>query len=147
MIVMNNMNLLFVDLNADLVEKVSTLGIESICTDYFQTANKIHRPVLMTASNPHFSMGGGLDALFAKHYPLIVQHKQAKGGDMERIQNIVFAITVNSYLSASPDIIEKAIRFAVENTHDGETLLLSGVGTGIGQLTELDFINVLKRII
>lgn len=137
----------FIDLNADLVWEVSKLGIESYCTDYFQEANMTTRPVLMTASNPHFSMGGGLDALFLKHYPLIVKHKQSKGGGMERVQNIVFTITVNDRFKATEEQVEKAIRFAIENTSDNETLLLTGCGTGIGGMSIEQFISILNRVI
>lgn len=137
-------NIQFVDLNADLVEAVSNLGIPARCQDYFHVANQTKRPVLMTASNPHFSMGGGIDALFLKYYPLIVQHKQAKGGGNERIQNIVFTITVDSRFRANKDIVKEAILFALDNTEDGETLLLSGVGTGIGGLSIEDFVEVLS---
>jgi hypothetical protein len=140
-------NLLFCDLNASLVEKVRAIGMKSVCADYFYIANEVHRPVLMTASNPHFSMGGGIDALFRKHYPLIVSHKQAKGGGMERIQNIIFAVTVDEYLVATPEMIEKAVKFAIDNTDEGETLLLSGVGTGIGGLNESVFVDIAKRVI
>lgn len=139
--------LIFCDLNPSLCEAVAELGVVYFCGDYFLYANRVNRPVLMTASNPHFSMGGGLDAVFLKHYPLIVQHKQAKGGGMERIQNIVFAITVDHTYRATPDMIEKAIRFALENTHEGETLLLSGIGTGIGGMSTAQFVDVLNRII
>lgn len=139
-------NLVFCDLNAELVSAVDIhVGIKSVCADYFQVANHTDRPVLMTASNPHFSMGGGLDALFLKHYPLIVNHKQAKGGGMERIQNIVFTITVGRSYRATPEMVEEAIRFAIDNTCDDETLLLSGVGTGIGGMDVDTFVGVLKR--
>ena len=139
-------NIHFVDLNADLCEAVFELAIPVAHADYFQYANKVDRPVLVTASNPHFSMGGGIDALFAKHYPLIVQHKQAKGGEMERIQNIVFTVTVGNHFQATEQLVEKAIRFAIENTHNGETLLLSGLGTGIGGLSQKQFVEIMKKV-
>ena len=46
--------------------------------------------------------------------------------------------------------VKKAIQFAVDNTYEGETLLLSGVGTGIGKnndFTEDDFVEVLKELL
>ncbi len=140
-------NIIFVDLNADLCEAVFETGLPVVHADYFQYANKVDRPVLVTASNPHWSMGGGIDALFLKHYPLVVQHKQAKGGGMERIQNIVFTITVGDHFRATEQLVEEAIRFAANNTHEGETLLLSGLGTGIGGLSEKQFVEILKRTI
>lgn len=140
-------NIHFVDLNADLCEAVFELAIPVAHADYFQYANKTDRPVLVTASNPHFSMGGGIDALFAKHYPLIVQHKQAKGGGMERVQNIVFTVTVDNHLRATKEKVKEAVEFAIMNTHEGETLLLSGLGTGIGGLSEKEFCEILKEVL
>lgn len=137
----------FCDLNGSLVKKVSDLGIPSVCADYFLEACRTERPVLMTASNPQFTMGGGLDYLFAKNYPHVVQFKQVKGGGMERIGNIIFAITVDECYKASPETIKQALIFALDHTYEGETLLVSGIGTGIGGLSEDEFVKVIKSVI
>jgi len=141
------MQIKFIDLNNSLVEKVRELGIKAEHGDYFRNALDIPRHVLMTASNPQFSMGGGLDAKFADHFPYYCTIKRLKGGGNERIGNIIFAITVNNNYQATKDMVKKAIEFAIENTAENETLCLSGVGTGIGGLSEEDFIDVLKELI
>ena len=104
------------------------------------------RPVLMTASNPQWTFGGGIDAVFEEKYPHLVSFKKMHNGGMERIGNIIFAITVNNYYRATPETIKKALEFAIDNTYDGETLLVSGIGTGIGGLSIDDFISVLKQV-
>jgi hypothetical protein len=143
-------NLKFVDLNRTLVNKVQALGIEAKCADYFLESCRTPRPVLMTASNPNFTMGGGIDWHFKENYPHLVKFKQAKGGENERIGNIIFAVTVNEDLKADRETVKKAIEFALQETAENETLLLSGVGTGIGangNFTEDDFIEVLKELL
>jgi hypothetical protein len=66
---------------------------------------------------------------------------------MERIGNICFCISVNDDIEADKDSIEKALKFAVANTYEGETLLLSGIGTGIGRLSDKDFVDVLRLVV
>ena len=136
----------FCDLNRSLVDKVKALGIQSVCADYFLEACRTPRSVLMTASNPNFTMGGGLDYLFEKNYPHVVQFKQARGGGMERIGNIIFAITVDNDYKATPDTIKQALIFALEHVYEGETLLVSGIGTGIGGLLEDEFVRIMKEV-
>lgn len=136
----------FIDLNNSLVEKVREIGVEAICADYFNTALSIPGHVLMTASNPNYTFGGGLDFYFRKHFPFYCEQKQFKKTGMERIGNIVFAETVDENLKATKEQVKKAIQFALDNIYEGETLLLSGVGTGIGGLSEETFIEILKEL-
>jgi len=141
--------LIFCDLNHSLVEKVRALGIESYCDDYFRKSTEIPQAVLMTASNPQFSMGGGLDAKFAEYFPYYCQMKQMRGGGNERLGNIVFAVTVGNDYRANKEMVTSAIKYALEATKEGETLVLSGVGTGIGangNFTEDDFIDILRGL-
>jgi hypothetical protein len=140
----------FVDLNKALVESVRAVGIESVHGDYFLEAYKTPQPVFMTASNPLFTFGGGLDYHFTQHFPKLCEYKRIKSiakGENERISNVCFAITVNDECLATKETIFSAIKFAMENTKQGETLILSGVGTGIGRLSNEDFVEVLSKII
>jgi hypothetical protein len=141
------MKIKFCDLNKSLVEEVSKLGIESVHGDYFMESYKTFRPVLVTASNPFWSFGGGIDAHFITHFKGPCIYKQAIQGGMERIGNICFCISVNDDIEADKDSIEKALKFAVANTYEGETLLLSGIGTGIGRLSDKDFVDVLRLVV
>lgn len=139
--------IIFCDLNNSLVEKVRAVGIESYHDDYFRRASEIQRAVMMTASNPQFTFGGGIDAIFTENFPYYCQLKKMRRvRGMERIGNIVFAITVNNDYKADKETVKKAIQFALDNTYEGETLVLSGVGTGIGGLSEDDFVEILSSI-
>lgn len=145
MIPMNK--ILVADLNQDLIEAVQFAQIPCVLGDYFLEASKVKYPVLMTASNPRWTFGGGIDANFAEKYPFLVQTKRFKGGQMERIQNITFTITVDDRYQATKETIKEAIVFALSTLNESETLVLSGVGTGIGGLSVDDFVQVLKEIV
>lgn len=138
----------FVDLNNRLVEKIAKLGIESICADYFQEVLKTRYPILVTASNPHFSFGGGIDAKFYEYFPYLCRAKQLKGGKNERLGNICFCISVDKTFKATKELVQEAIEFAVGTALDGETVLISGLGTGIGSgnFTEDDFVEIMRII-
>ena len=136
-----------VDYNQSLIDKVSALGFEGVCGDYLLEAYNTPCPVLVTASNPHWTFGGGIDAEFLKQLPGLCNYKRQKGGSNERISNICFTITVNRELKSDPETIRQALKFAQSTLLEGETLVVCGLGTGIGGLSEDEFIDVLKSII
>lgn len=138
-------NIIVADLNREVIESVPK-GIQAILGDYFQVAYSTPHSVLMTASNPRFSFGGGIDYTFTEHFPKLCEFKRMKGGKMERMGNIVFAITVNSQLKGTKEIIKEAIQFALSTLIDGEVLILSGIGTGIGGISPQVFGEVLEEI-
>jgi hypothetical protein len=140
------MRVKFCDLNSNLVAEVKKLGFNAVCSDYFLEVCKTKNPVMMTASNPNFTMGGGLDYAFKKNYPHLVNYKQVRGGGNERVGNIIFAITVDDTLKASKQLVKEALEFAVDNTCEHETLVFTGLGTAIGGLAENDFLEVLREI-
>lgn len=137
-------NLKVVDLNRTLIQEIKKMGIEAKWGDYF--ADIQPNEVLMTASNPMWTFGGGIDALFMQNYNGWCSLKQEKGGGMERIGQIAFAITVNEDYKATEEIIESAIRFALSTLEEGEVLRISGVGTGIGGFSIAEFCNVLESL-
>lgn len=140
------MKIKIVDLNKELIVKAQEAGFDAVCDDYFRVAYKTPRAVLMTASNPMWTFGGGIDYVFTQHFPKLVDLKQIKGGDQERISNICFCITVDESFKATKESVRNSLEFAVENTDDNETLLVSGVSTGIGGLSVDDFIEVLEAV-
>lgn len=143
----NNMkDIKFVDLNKVLVRKVSELGIDSVYGDYFREAYQTPFSVLMTASNPSFTFGGGLDYHFTNHFPELCRFKKVRGGGNERISNVCFVVTVNDDFVATKETIKAAIDFSLKSLLPGETLILSGVGTGIGRLSVESFVEVIKSI-
>lgn len=135
-----------IDLNPALIVELLGSSVKVSLGDYFDGAEAIPNAVLMTASNRKWTFGGGIDMVFKQKFPELIAEKQAKGGDMERIGNIVFAITVGDNYKATPEIVEKAIRFALSQIRDGEELVISGVGTGIGGLSIREFAQIIKKI-
>lgn len=140
------MTIKIIDTNSKLVEVCKEVGLDAICGDYFRESINIPRHVLCTASNPQWTFGGGIDALFYDKFNGYCVHKQVKGGRMERIGNIIFAITVGMDYKATKEQVQKAIQFAIDNTADNETLCLSGLGTGIGGLSIKDFVDIMKSV-
>ncbi len=138
--------ILFVDKNRDLVDEVIILGIQALCDDYFQAAQKVKNPVLMTASNPLWTFGGGIDAEFRRRFPKIIEQKMRRQEWMERKGNICFCVTVDSNLKATKQTVKKALQFALRKTKNDETLLIHGAGTGIGGLSIHEFIDVLLEV-
>lgn len=137
-------NMIIIDTNNALVKACKEAGYDAICADYFLESMKLPRHVLCTASNPRFTFGGGIDAMFFDKFYGYCIYKQTIGGDMQRIGNINFLITVNNDLRATKEMVTKAIKFAKENTHKDEVLCLSGLGTGVGGLSVLDFVDCLN---
>lgn len=141
------MKIKVVDSKKRLVDAVSRIGIEAVWREYFSEAEQTPNAVLMTASNPAWTFGGGIDLGFKSEFPDLVKKKQRKGGGMERMGNICFCITVDENLRATKKAIRDAIAFAISQTADHEVLLVSGVGTGIGGLSVEEFVEVLEDVL
>lgn len=141
------MNLIFIDNRKSIVDKVKALGINARYGDYFQESLKIPRHVLVSASNPNFTFGGGIDKDLQYNFPLYCEYKQKRPfvGN-ERIGNVIFTITVDSRLDSNEELVREALKFAFENTDKDETLCLIGLGTGIGYLHEDKFIKLLEEV-
>lgn len=139
---MNGMSkILFVDQNDDLIEKVilASVPCEVWCGDIF-TCNG----VIVSASNPFFLMNGGLDKQIKEHYPKTCALIDPNLGN-QRINNVIFTVTVGQDYQATPELVREAIRFALEKVDENEKLLLSGLGTGIGGLDLDTFVQILKE--
>lgn len=137
-------NLKIIDLNRNLIQEVKKLGFDAEWKDYFEDIQL--NEVLITASNPMWTFGGGIDALFKQKYPELTAEKKETGGGMERIGNIVFAVSVNEDYKATKEIVTKAIQFALSTLEEGEVLRLHGIGCGIGGLSIKDFCDILVSL-
>jgi O-acetyl-ADP-ribose deacetylase (regulator of RNase III) len=129
-----------IDLNKSLVKKVKTAikylpfnNVTAECGDVFRQEG-----VIVSASNPQYSMGGGLDILIKQKYPL--ECSKVIKGKNQRIGNVIFTITVDNNIKSSRELVSKALKFALKSTKKNETVLISGLGTGIGGLDEDDFV-------
>lgn len=137
------MKILFVDMNNRLCDMVSQLNMcDVICWDILE-----QEWVIVTASNPSFTMWWGLDRAIANKYQSICNRKKTKKWGNERIANIIFTITVDDNIQATPELVSDAIEFAVKNTQDSETVLLSWLGTWIWGLPEKTFVNILSDVL
>ena len=104
-------------------------------------------------------MGGGLDALIAKHYPEDCKYAQdwIKGdlnnrygylppGKTLSTKNVVFAVTVDDKLNADKNAIAHILDAIFSLLlKDKETYVFTGLGTGIGGLDNKSFINLCKQ--
>ena len=131
--------IIFIDQNESLVKKVKK-AVKYLPWDITVKQGDIFKEkgLIVSASNPTFSMGGGLDAQIAKRFPK--ECTKVKQGKNQRIGDIVFTITVNEELKATGELVKKALKFALVKTRTNETVLVSGLGTGIGGLDEDDFV-------
>ena len=135
-----------IDLNRSLIQQAKKASIDAVWGDYFSEAEKIPNAVLITASNPKWTFGGGIDLGFYNHFYSECREKQEKGGGMERIGNIVFAITVNEEYKSTPEIVKQALEFGLSTLKKNETLVTSALGTGIGGLPTDIFIEIIKDL-
>lgn len=135
---------ILIDNRKSIIELAKSLGLKAIWGDYFKESAQFTRHVLVSASNPIFTFGGGLDRELAYNFPFYCELKKKtvfKGN--ERIGNVCFTITVDERLESNKELVREAIRFSIKNTSDNETLCISGLGTGIGRLSEKDFVEML----
>lgn len=135
-----------IDTRHSIIEKCKKAGYDAVQGDYFDLATEIPHHVLATASNPHFTFGGGIDATFLELFPHYCKAKRRKQGGNERIGNIIFLVSVDFSLDSNEALVRDALQFAKENTLRHETLCLSAIGTGIGRLHEETFIEILQEV-
>lgn len=109
---------------------------------------------VVTCSNKWLSMGGGLDALIAKHYPeeCARAKSQIGNGTMNDLMtpfcigNVVFAVTVDDNLQADIGAIRNSLAFIFKMLlPHAETYVFTGMGTGIGGLDNESFIKLCKQ--
>jgi hypothetical protein len=135
------MKIIFIDKNKRLVKKIQKaikyLPLDNVFAKHGDIFKE--KGVIVGASNSQFIMGGGLDALIAQKYPKECSSIKIKDGN-QRIGNIIFTITVDENIKSSRELVERALKFALQETKKGETILIPGLGTGIGQLDEDDFV-------
>lgn len=137
--------IVFIDFNLDLCKRVNAAtGIEGRCTNIIDY-QKANGGVIVSASNPQFTMGAGLDAAIKKAFPKQSEWAAVTPGSNKRIDNIIFAVTVDNSLKSNRKLIKRAISDALALTGAHETLLLSGLGCGIGGMNQETFVEILKE--
>ncbi len=136
------MKILVVDKNKELIKMVQDAISHLPYTNISVKVGDIfaEEGVIVSASNPYFSCSGGLDFAIAAR-----GHTPPK--EPGRHGSIIWAITVDENIVSSRELVHDALDFACSLVNPDETLLVSGLGTGIGGLSYQDFISALLEII
>jgi uncharacterized protein YjbI with pentapeptide repeats len=145
-----NFMLRFCDTNQKLVKKVDTLfknydynskffgELKAIHGDIFKEKEK-NGGRICTASNPSFNMAGGLDLAISKKFEVENPKEFYFNND------IFYLITVDENLKSSKKIIQRALCGVL--CYRNKDLIITGIGTGIGGLSDEDFIDYLDKIL
>lgn len=147
------MILTFCDKNKELVKKVKQLfkdnkdnkaGFElkiSKFNDVFEEQEK-NGGLICTASNPKFSMGGGLDKQIKDKFNL----KEEEIKEFQATDKIFPIVTVDDSIQSDKQIIRRALSgmFLYRYRYN---YILTGIGTAIGGLDEEIFLQELEYIL
>ena len=137
------MSLIFCDKNKELCEKVKELEIPDLVVenmDILKCKEKYPDFKICTASNPDFSAGGGLDKILKDKYP--EEWKQAK--EFNITENLFFVVSVDNTITDS-NVITRALAGVLGYKH--KDLIITGIGTAIGNLDISIFLDLVKKII
>lgn len=135
--------IIFADHNKELCNKVNALRLKNVLVindDVFKIKNLIPASRIVTASNPIFSAGGGLDAQLVKRFP--DEWLGVCPGLLTN--NLLFVVSVGGDFKATPMLVSEALKIVEQQGHY-HTLILTGLGTGIGGLGQGTFIKLLKK--
>ena len=142
------MKLILCDKNKKLVKEFKKLKSEyfelvvDTTGDVFKAKKKYPNAKIVTASNKDFTFGGGLDAALKSKYP----DECMKCKEFGSSDNLFFTITVDENYRCDKDILLRALvgMFANITKH---SFILTGLGTGIGGLSIIEFITVLTKVL
>jgi len=88
-------------------------------------------------------MSGGLDLQIAKKYPNEINNAH----EFKKTQHLFFTISVDRNKKSSKKKMFRALSGVfLHHINTNQTILLSGLGTGIGGLTEDDFLEVMEKV-
>ena len=118
----------------------SGAGIDFVCGDIIALHEKTPNSRIVTASNPSFSPDGGLDAVLAKKYDW-PDPKEFMWND-----NLFFVKSVDEDRKANQAIVERAL-VGVLGYAAKYTMLLTGIGTGVGGLAEDVLEALIKKVL
>ena len=135
--------IIFADTNQELCELVKELipNLTVLNENVFKVKERYPQAKIVTASNPSFNAGGGLDLALSKAYPN--EWRLARNGYLTN--NLLFVVSVNSDFRAYQGLIKLAL-MVVKRESVSHDLILTGLGTGIGGLSQKVFVNLLKRV-
>ena len=125
-----------------MVSKSNLSGLWISSTDDIFFDAPRYNALIATASNPSFTMGGGLDLQIARRFPDDIANLW-HGKVTEHLLGIV---SVNDELEATEEIIRFALQTIVRASKT-RNIVFTGIGTGIGGMENEKFIQLLKECI
>jgi len=145
--------IIFCDSNKELVAKVkeviennkNNLHCELIVDtsgDVLECKEKHPDAKIVTASNPKFDMGGGLDLILKTKYAEQCQTAR----EFKTTNDLFFVVSVDNDLKSTRKIIQRAL-LGVYFCSRKNDIILTGLGTGVGGLSSKDFIKELALFI
>jgi hypothetical protein len=143
------MTLIICDKNKELINllkkeklefKYTNVKIIIVEGDVFDVKEKYPNAKICTASNPNFSAGGGLDKALKEKYP----NEWNNLKEFVWTDNLFPLISVDKAIKSSKSIILRALAglYGYITKYD---FILTGLGTAIGGLSLIDFIETLRR--
>ena len=144
------MKLVFIDKNEELVRRVSAL-FEKYKTnkwDYELEArvgdiSKERDGIFVTASNPEFLAGGGVDGVLAKRFKS--QWKDLKEG--VKADNLFPVVSVGKDRCAEEWRVMRSLSLVFLLLRNESRVVLTGIGTGIGGLSVNNFCKLLENVL
>jgi len=137
------MSIIFVDKDRELVElvknKIPILTAE--CGNIIDIRNsKYPKALICTASNPKFEANGGLDKILAENFP----DDWSKAKEFMLTENLFFVISVDSDIKSNLKLVQRAL-IGVHGYSRDRDIIITGLGTGIGELDRNEFVKLLKQ--
>jgi len=138
--VVNAVKLLFE--SSDLINNTHCELIVSDKDDVFECKKDYPNAKILTASNPNFTMGGGLDLAIKEKY-----HEQCLNPrEFLMTNDLFFVVSVDKDIKATDYYIKRAM-FGSYMCSRKNDIIITGIGTGIGGLSITGFITYLKILI
>ncbi len=136
--------IIFADTNKELCDQVNELKLTNILVindDVLKINKLLPMTRIVTASNPSFSAGGGLDFTLKK----VFSHEWVAAKEGVLTQNLFFVVSVGDDFKATEELVRKAL-ISVKEESVYHTLILTGLGTGIGGLSCESFVGLFGEI-
>ena len=146
------MKLIFCDTNKELLKKVEKVFRETInhthCeliiskNDLLETKKEYKEALIATASNPSFTMNGGIDRIIKNNYPDQCENTR----EFKFTKDLFFTITCDENIKTNKKIIQRAL-LGIYFASRKNDIIFTGLGTGVAGLSEDDFIDEVTKFI
>lgn len=140
--------IIFCDINKELLEKVKKLfkdcrnnthcQLITSDKDVLQTKKEYKDALIVTASNPNFTMGGGLDKVIKDNYPEQCNSPR----EFLFTEDLFFTISCDENIQSNKEIIKRALLGCYFASRKND-IILTGIGTSIAGLSEDEFLDEL----